>query len=66
MPHVAFNFMVDELEGFKDFNLALGMLLAIVNASNFGQIWPTLPQTTKICQNLPKDEILKYHQQLRF
>jgi hypothetical protein len=36
--------MVDELEGFKDFSLTLGMLLATTNAANFAQN----------CQNLPK------------
>jgi hypothetical protein len=35
MLHVAFGFMVDELEGFKDLSLALGMFLAIVNAANW-------------------------------
>jgi hypothetical protein len=34
MLHVAFGFTVDELEDFKDFNLASGMLLATVNATN--------------------------------
>jgi hypothetical protein len=36
--------MVDELKGFCDFSLALGMFLATVNAAKFAQN----------CQNLPK------------
>jgi hypothetical protein len=36
--------MVDELKGFKDFNLALGMLLATTNAADFAQIYPKLPK----------------------
>jgi hypothetical protein len=32
--------MIDELEGFKDFNLVWGMLRAIVNAAKFAQICP--------------------------
>jgi hypothetical protein len=39
--------MVDELEGFKDFSLTLGMLLAIVNAVEFTQICPKLPKSAK-------------------
>jgi hypothetical protein len=42
--HVVFGFMVDELKGFKDFNLALGMLLATTNAADFAQIYPKLPK----------------------
>jgi hypothetical protein len=43
MLHVAFGFM-DELEGFKDFTLTLGMLSAIVNATKSAQIYPKLPK----------------------
>jgi hypothetical protein len=46
---------VDELEGFKDFSLALGMLSATVNAANFAQIYPICPKLqkfAKICPNL--------------
>jgi hypothetical protein len=34
---IVFGFMVDELESFKDFSLALSMLLATINAANFAQ-----------------------------
>jgi hypothetical protein len=54
--HVAFGFMVQELWGFKDFSLASGRLSATVNAANSAQN----------CQNLPKDETLKFHQKSRF
>jgi hypothetical protein len=37
--------MVDELEGFKDFNLALGMLLTTLDAAD----------STQNCENLSKD-----------
>jgi hypothetical protein len=43
---IAFGFTVDELEGFKDFTLALGMLSTTVNAINFAQIYP---KSTQIC-----------------
>jgi hypothetical protein len=43
---IVFGFMVDELESFKDFSLALSMLLATINAANFAQTCPQLP---KIC-----------------
>jgi hypothetical protein len=33
MLHVAFGFTIDELKGFKDFSLALGMLSATINAN---------------------------------
>jgi hypothetical protein len=42
------------------------MLSATVNAANSAQICPKLPKTAKICQNLPKDETLKFHQKSRF
>jgi hypothetical protein len=42
--------------GFEYFSLALGMLLATLNAAN----------STQICPNLPKDETLKFHQKSRF
>jgi hypothetical protein len=45
MLHVAFGFTIDELKGFKDFGLALGMLLATVNAANFAQIYQNLPKS---------------------
>jgi hypothetical protein len=37
-----------------------------VNAANSAQICPKLPKTAKICQNLPKDETLKFHQKSSF
>jgi hypothetical protein len=58
--------MVHELEHFKEFSLSSGMLSATVNAANSAPNCPKLPQTAKICQNLPKDETLKFHQKLRF
>ena len=46
--YVVFGFMVDELEGFKDFSHVSSILSAIVNATKFAQNYPKLP-------NLPKD-----------
>jgi hypothetical protein len=64
MPlHVTFGLTVEKIWGFEDFSPSLGMLSATVNAANSAQICPKLP---KICQNLPKDETLKFHQKLRF
>jgi hypothetical protein len=51
--------MVQKLWGFKDFNQSLDIQSAIA----IGKI---LPKTAKVCQNLPKDGTLKYHQKLRF
>jgi hypothetical protein len=48
--------MVQKLWGFEDFSPNSGMLAATVNAANSAQI----------CQNLPKDETLKFHQKSRF
>jgi hypothetical protein len=56
MLHVAVGFTIHELEGFKDFSLVPGMLLATINVANFAQN----------CQNLLKAETLKYHQKSRF
>jgi hypothetical protein len=39
------------------------MLLAIVNATESVQ---NCSKIAKICQNLPKDKTLKYHQKSRF
>jgi hypothetical protein len=39
MFHIVFGFTVDELKGFKDFNLALGMLIATTNATKDAQIY---------------------------
>jgi hypothetical protein len=57
--------MVDELKDFKDFSLALGML-SPTSHYQCNKFCPNQPKTTKICQNLPKDKILKYHQKSRF
>jgi hypothetical protein len=54
--HIAFGFTVDELKGFWDFSLALGMLLATVNAAEFAQNY--LPKVVW--------ETLKCHQNLKF
>jgi hypothetical protein len=54
--HVTFGLTVEKLSGFEDFSPSLGMLSANVNARKSAQN----------CQNLPKDETLKYHQKSRF
>jgi hypothetical protein len=54
--------MVDELEGFKDLNLVLGMFSAIINAAYSTQNHPKLPKIAKI---YPKTN-LKFHQKSRF
>jgi hypothetical protein len=64
--HVTFELMVEKLWGFEDFNPSLGMLSATVNVGKSAQICPILPPAAKICQNLSKDETLKYHQKSRF
>jgi hypothetical protein len=64
--HVTFGLTVEKLWGFEDFSPSLGMLSATVNAGNSAQICPKLPKTAKICQNLPEDETLKFHQKSRF
>jgi hypothetical protein len=56
--------MVEKLWGFEDFSPSSGMLLATVNAGKSAQTCPKFPKFAKICQNLPKDETLKYHQNL--
>jgi hypothetical protein len=48
--------MVKELWGFKDFSLVSGMLSATASEAKSAQN----------CQNLFKDETLKYHQKSRF
>jgi hypothetical protein len=47
---VAFGFMVHELEHFKDFSLASGMLSTVVNAAKSIQNCPKLPIFVKIRQ----------------
>jgi hypothetical protein len=64
--HVTFGLTVEKLWGFEDFSPSLDMLSAIVNAAKSAQICPKLPKNAKNCQNLSKDETLKYHQKLRF
>jgi hypothetical protein len=54
--YVTFGLTIDKLWGFEDFSLSSGMLSATMNAGKSAQN----------CQNLPKDETLKYHQKLRF
>jgi hypothetical protein len=54
--HVTFRLTVEKLWGFEDFSPSSGMLSATVNAG----------KTAKICQNLPKDETLKFRQKSRF
>jgi hypothetical protein len=63
---VTFGLTVEKLWGFEDFSPSLGMLSAIVNAGKSAQNCPNLSKTAKICQNLPKDETLKFLQKLRF
>jgi hypothetical protein len=58
--------MVEKLWGFEDFSPSSGMLSATVNAGKSAQICPKLPKTAKFCQNLPKDETLKFRQKSRF
>jgi hypothetical protein len=41
------------------------MLSATVNAAKSAQNCPKLPKTAQICQNLPKDETLKFYQKSR-
>jgi hypothetical protein len=43
MFHAPFGFTVDELEGFKDFKLASGMLSATVNVAKSAQNYQILP-----------------------
>jgi hypothetical protein len=64
--HVTFGLTVEKLWGFEDFSPSLGMLSATVNAGKSAQTCPKLLKIAKICQHLPKDETLKYHQKLRF
>jgi hypothetical protein len=52
--------------GFEDFSPNLGMFSTTVNAGKSVQNCPKLPQIAKICQNLPKDKNLKYHQKSGF
>jgi hypothetical protein len=61
--HVTFGLTVEKLWGFEDFSPSSGMLSATVNAGKSAQ---NLPKTAKICQNLPKDETLKFCQKSRF
>jgi hypothetical protein len=55
--------MVEKLWGSEDFSPSSGMLSATVNAGKSAQICPKL---LKICQNLPKNETLKFRQKSRF
>jgi hypothetical protein len=64
--HVTFGLAVEKLWDFEDFSPSSGMLSATMNAGKFAQTCPKLPKIAKICQNLPKDETLKYHQKSRF
>jgi hypothetical protein len=54
--------MVDELEGFKDFSLALGMLLATINVAESTQNNQICPKTIRlrIFEMPPKIEILLF------
>jgi hypothetical protein len=61
-----FGLMVQKLRGFKDFSPSWGMLSATVNAAKSAQNCPKLPKIAQICQNLPKDETLKFRQKSRF
>jgi hypothetical protein len=58
--------MVEKLWGFEDFNPSSGMLPATMNVGKFAQIYSKLLKIAKICQSLPKDKTLKYHQKSRF
>jgi hypothetical protein len=62
MLYVAFGFTVNELKGFKDFNLALGMLLATLNAADSAQNCQNLPNSTQRgnFEMPPKIEILVF------
>jgi hypothetical protein len=64
--HVTFGLTVEKLWGFEDFSPNSGMLSATVNAGKSAQNCPKLPKSAKICQNLPKDETLKFRQKSRF
>jgi hypothetical protein len=64
--YVTFGLTVENLWGFEDFSPSSGMLSATVNAGKSAQICPKPPKTAKICQNLPKDETLKFRQKSRF
>jgi hypothetical protein len=64
--HITFELTVEKLWGFEDFSPSSGMLSAIANAGKSAQICPKLPKIAKICQNLPKDETLKFRQKPRF
>jgi hypothetical protein len=39
-----YGFSLEELKGFKNFSLALGMLSMTINATKFAQICPKLPK----------------------
>jgi hypothetical protein len=64
--HITFGLTVQKFRGFEDFSPSSGMFSATMNGANSTQIYPKLPKTAKICQNLPKDETSKLHQKLRF
>jgi hypothetical protein len=60
---VAFGFMVDELEGFQYFSLALGMFWAIANATESAQNYQIL---SKSVQRQLTWRTLKHHQHFSF
>jgi hypothetical protein len=64
--HVTFGLTVEKLWGFEDLSPRSGMLSAIVNGGKSAQIYPKLPKTAKIFQNLPKYETLKFREKSRF